>query len=78
MPADRLIAEAVALAQRINRNAPLALRESLHVARRAGELSEADARTLVQASRDRVVRSEDYREGPRAFIEKREPRLVGR
>lgn len=78
VPADRLIAEAVALAQRINRNAPLAVRESLQVARRAGELSEADARALTQAARDRVVRSQDYKEGPRAFIEKREPRWLGR
>jgi enoyl-CoA hydratase/carnithine racemase len=77
VPTDRVVAEAVALAGRITRNAPLAVRESLAVARRAGELPETDARALTKAARDRVVLSDDYKEGPRAFIEKREPRWTG-
>lgn len=78
VPTDRVVAQAVALAERIARNAPLAVRESLAVARRAGELSESDARALTKTARDRLVLSEDYKEGPRAFIEKREPRWSGR
>ncbi len=78
VPAGRVVDEAVVLARRINRNAPVAVRESLQLARVAAELSEADARALTLAARERVMRSEDYREGPRAFVEKREPRWVGR
>jgi enoyl-CoA hydratase len=78
VPAGQVVDEAVALAKRINRNAPVAVRESLQIARVAAELSEADARALTLAARERVMRSEDYREGPRAFVEKREPRWTGR
>jgi enoyl-CoA hydratase len=78
VPAAQVVVEAVALAGRITRNAPLAVRESLHVARRAHELDEGEARALTKASRDRVAQSEDYKEGPRAFIEKRAPRWTGR
>jgi enoyl-CoA hydratase/carnithine racemase len=78
VPAGQVVAEAVALARRINRNAPVAVRESLQLARVAAELSEADARALTLAARERVMRSEDYKEGPLAFIEKRAPRWTGR
>jgi enoyl-CoA hydratase/carnithine racemase len=74
----QVVDEAVALARRINRNAPVAVRESLQLARIAAELSEADARALTLAARERVMRSEDYKEGPLAFVEKREPRWSGR
>ncbi len=78
VPAERVVADAIALAASIARNAPLAVRESLRVARQANELTETELRALTQASRERIVRSEDYKEGPRAFIEKREPRWTGR
>jgi enoyl-CoA hydratase len=78
VPAERVVAEALALAARITRNAPIAVRESLRVARQAADLSEAELRALTKQARDRVAASEDYKEGPRAFIEKREPRWTGR
>lgn len=78
VPVDSVVDEALALARRINRNAPLAVRESLQSARVAAELSQADARALTLAARERVTRSKDYQEGPRAFIEKRAPRWTGR
>jgi len=77
-PSGQVVEEAVALGRRINRNAPVAVRESLQLARVAAELSEADARALTLAARERVMRSEDYKEGPLAFVEKREPRWTGR
>lgn len=68
---------ALGLARRIAANAPVAVRESLAIARRAHE----DDGELEQASREagrRLAETEDYREGPRAFIEKRAPRWSGR
>lgn len=78
VPRARLMEEALALAARITRNAPIAVRESLQVARHANDLDEVRLRTLTRVCRDRVAASEDYREGPRAFVEKRAPRWTGR
>ena len=75
---DQVLPEALNLATRITRNAPIAVRESLQVARRVHDLDEDGLRALTRACRDRVRASEDYREGPRAFVEKRPPRWTGR
>jgi enoyl-CoA hydratase len=78
VPAERVMDEALALARRITANAPIAVRESLRVARQAHHLGESVLRAMSRAARDRVAASEDYQEGPRAFIEKRAPRWTGR
>jgi enoyl-CoA hydratase len=78
VPAEQVVDEALALARRIAGNAPLAVRESLRIARQAGQQPESELRALSQAARDRIAASEDYREGPRAFIEKRAPHWSGR
>jgi enoyl-CoA hydratase len=77
-PPQQVVADAIELAERITRNAPIAVCESLRVARQAHELVEAALRALTKEARDRVAATDDYREGPRAFIEKREPRWSGR
>lgn len=76
--AAQVVDEALALARRITRNAPVAVRESLRIARQAADLDEAQLRELSLQARQRVQATEDYREGPRAFIEKRPPRWSGR
>ena len=73
----RVLPVALDLAGRITRNAPVAVRESLEVARRVHDLDEAQLRALTKAGRDRAHASEDFKEGPRAFIEKRLPRWTG-
>ncbi len=71
------VPEALVLADQIAANAPLAVRESLRVARASFQLSEAEMRELTNQAKAVVVASNDYREGPLAFIEKRAPRWTG-
>lgn len=67
---------AMAFAQRLCRNGPLALRAIKESAVRGLGLEAAFAQDFYLSSR--VFSSEDAREGPRAFAEKREPRFRGR
>ncbi len=78
VPEHDLIASAVALASRITRNAPMAVQQSLQVVKASADLDEAGLQALTLECRNRVAASEDYSEGPRAFIEKRAPRWIGR
>ena len=71
-------AEALKLAQQVCANAPIAVRESLKIARDAAELSEAELKSMGVAAWKRLLLTEDFKEGPRAFIEKRAPRWRGR
>ena len=76
---DALREAALALAAEIARNGPVAVRQSLRVAREANSgLDEAALRALTRDAFERVAASEDFKEGPRAFIEKRAPRWSGR
>jgi enoyl-CoA hydratase/carnithine racemase len=75
---DDVLPTARALAERICRNAPVAVRESLAVARQALDLSEDDGWRLSAEAMERIRQTEDAAEGPRAFAEKREPRWTGR
>jgi len=59
-------------------NAPVAVRESLAIARVADDHDEDGLRALSNAAGQRIVGTEDYREGPTAFVEKRRPIRVGR
>lgn len=71
VPQGEAVAEAVALASRICANAPIAVRETLSVAREAYDLDDDALFALGLAAQDRLMLTEDFAEGPRAFIEKR-------
>tara|TARA_R110002124_G_scaffold28335_1_gene100108 strand:+ start:2985 stop:3773 length:789 start_codon:yes stop_codon:yes gene_type:complete len=65
------------LALKISANAPLAVRESLAIAKLSYDLSEEELRTLSENAQMRMMSTKDFVEGPKAFIEKRSPRWVG-
>jgi enoyl-CoA hydratase/carnithine racemase len=78
VPHAKLLDEAKALAKAICVNAPLAVRESLAVARKAYDLTDAELRRLSEEASERNAKTEDYKEGPLAFVEKRAPNWKGR
>ena len=78
VPADQVLPEAVALAQRIAANAPLAVRHSKSVMKRAAEVPEAEGWSINAESVRVVFSSADAMEGPVAFAEKRPPRWQGK
>ena len=77
VPGDRVLDEALALAGRIAKNAPLAVRTSKDVMKRARELSEEESWTLNTEAFAKIGRSADALEGAVAFAEKREPNWQG-
>ena len=73
-----MLGKAREIADRICANAPLAVRESLAIVREAYEIDEAEGWRRSAEAMDRIRKSEDAKEGPRAFAEKRAPRWTGR
>ena len=70
---DQVLETAIALAERIAKNAPLAVRASKRVMRQALELTEAQAWPVSDEEFATIIRSEDAHEGAVAFAEKRRP-----
>ncbi|MBI4728197.1 MAG: enoyl-CoA hydratase/isomerase family protein [Acidobacteria bacterium] len=78
VPAGRSMDEALALAERIARNAPLAVRAARAAARRGADLPLEEALRLEQRHAEPLRQTEDAAEGFRAFAEKRPPEFRGR
>jgi enoyl-CoA hydratase len=78
VPAEELVPRAVALAQAIASHAPLSVQAAKRLVSVATEVGSSQAVAYAEAVYERVYRSEDALEGPRAFAERREPVWTGR
>jgi len=75
---ERLVERAREIAALVNRNAPLAVRGTRLAIRTGRDLPLHEAEILAETFRERVLRTEDSKEGPRAFLEKRPPHWKAR
>ncbi len=78
VPADQLMPEALAMANKIAENAPLAVQYFKELAYRGLNMSSQDISALTYHMYDQLLETEDAKEGPRAFAEKRKPRWQGK
>ena len=78
VPGDQLMTEAMALARQIASNAPLAVQYFKELAYRGQNMSIQDISSLTYHMYDQLLTTEDSKEGPRAFAEKRKPVWKGR
>lgn len=76
VPGDEVRQRAMEIARGIARNAPVAVRTAKEIAVRA--LGNEPRFALELGLNERVLRTEDAAEGPRAFMEKRAPRYQNR
>ena len=76
VPADQLMPTALDQARKLCRNGPLAMKTAKEIAVRS--LGLESGFVLEKALGQRVLASEDAKEGPRAFAEKRPPKFTGK
>jgi enoyl-CoA hydratase len=77
VPDGTALEEALQIAQRIAANGPLAVQNILRSARETADMSEEDGLQRELELGMTVFGSEDAKEGPRAFAERREPVYTG-
>ncbi|MBK9127824.1 MAG: enoyl-CoA hydratase/isomerase family protein [Phycisphaerales bacterium] len=78
VPIETLESQAVALAQELARANPLALAAAKDALRQAEELPLTAGLAYERQVRARLLASDDFKEGIRAFMEQRPPLFVGR
>lgn len=76
--ADQLLPQALALAQRIAANAPVAVRMAKAAVTRGADLSLAEGLQLERDLATLVYTTQDAKEGPAAFVQKRPPQWQDR
>jgi enoyl-CoA hydratase len=72
------LAGAVSLAERVCANAPLATREALAIVNQEINGDETDSWERSHSAHDRLLLTDDVKEGISAFFDRRAPRWVGR
>ncbi len=75
---DKLLERAHEIADTLNLNAPLAVRGTRLAIHKTLDLPLHEGEILAETFRERVTRTEDALEGPRAFVEKRAPNWQAR
>jgi len=78
VPDGQALAKALEIAAAIAANGPVAVRAILRVIRETEGLPENEAFAVEAQAGLAVFASEDAREGPRAFLEKRQPEFRDR
>ena len=78
VPKEALLERAVTLAELMAANAPVALRTAKAAVHRGADMALADGLRLEQDLASFLYTTEDAKEGPRAFLEKRTPVWKGR
>jgi enoyl-CoA hydratase len=78
VPDGQALAKAREIAGRIAANGPLAVKAIVATLRATETLPEDEAFAIEQRHGMQVMQSEDAREGPRAFLEKRAPSFKGK
>ncbi|MEI7623382.1 MAG: crotonase/enoyl-CoA hydratase family protein [Actinomycetes bacterium] len=77
VPDGTALDKAREIAHRIARNGPLAVQGILATLRETEAMPETDAFTIEMKHGGKVMQSNDAAEGPRAFLEKRDPVFTG-
>lgn len=78
VPLEQLLPRAEAIAERIAANAPIAVQKIKEALRRTSGLSTEEAFKIESECAAVVMQTEDAREGPLSFIEKRQAVFKGR
>lgn len=78
VPGDQVVEAAMNLAERISKNAPLAVRVSKDLMFKSLELTEEESWKLNNSAFGLITQSADAREGAVAFAEKRAPNWTGK
>ncbi len=78
VPDGQALSKAKEIAERIARNGPLAVKAIVATLRETETLPEDEAFAIEQRHGMAVMASEDAKEGPRAFLEKRDPVFRGK
>lgn len=78
VPADQLMGAALEYARRIAANAPLAVQAAKELALRSRDVDLATGLRMEQVINRLLMATDDAREGPAAFGEKRPPRFTGK
>ena len=78
LPPDALLEAALAIASRIAGNGPISVRQAKQAIHRGLQMSLADGLAFEIEAYNRLVPTEDRREGVRAFNEKRKPDFKGK